>query len=110
MGHRKEKDYEVAEVEQDVWTCDFCERDIESESDIHVFAIDPKVKFSSSKAGGGLVWLHKTEGKRAVEKRTSISSKMDGHICDECIRDTNLSTGERVRGTVVACLRKLRLR
>lgn len=110
MGHRKETDYEVAEVEADVWTCDFCERDVENESNIHVFALDPKVKFSRRKITERLVWLNKSEGREQVDKATTITSKMDGHICDECVRDTNLSTGERVRGYVVSCLRKLRLR
>lgn len=85
MAHKTRTDYEVTEVEEDVWECDFCESEVADSDDIHVFAIEPKYVFRPSEADERLVWLNKDGGKRAVKQATSLETMMRGHICDECV-------------------------
>lgn len=93
MAHETRADYEAMEVERDVWICDSCDKEIHDESDVRTFLIDPVVKFDSNKTDENLVFLRKTEGKRAVKESTWVESKLKGHMCDECVDSFDLSTG-----------------
>lgn len=84
MAREKRKDYEVAEVETDVYVCDFCDDEYEDFEDIRVFGVNPQLVFDHRQTDENLVWLNKDEGKRAVGESVSIRSDKQGHICNEC--------------------------
>lgn len=93
MGHRKEKDYEVAEVKNDVWSCDFCDSEFTDRDDVKVFGLNPEVRVDHDSASKKLVWTNKDEGRREMLKMAGMNYDRAGHICKGCIEE-NLEPDE----------------